>query len=182
VREARLPQRARLLEPPVGDAVQRQLVQQDVLALGQEVLRRADDEVEGIQPRPRAPHVHQPRAVARLFLDPPRDRLQFSARADHEVRPGRLQRAAAAPVDTGERQAAELARDHLRHPRQGMEADGLQFEGPAQRFAEPEHLVVVAGPGAVEEPYAWLVVAAVRAAGMQIEHRGSRPVVMTDRA
>ncbi len=57
--QARAPFLGSLRQPVPVDPVQRQVVVQHVGALGQEILRRGDDEIEAVERRPGPADVHQ---------------------------------------------------------------------------------------------------------------------------
>jgi len=97
---------------------------------------------------PGAPHVDEPHAPIRTLADPARDRLVAATGRDHQVGPGRTERAGALPIHPCQR-ARERPVDQRLPARVG---EALDLEGPAQRLAECQHLGVVAGPMGHQQP------------------------------
>ena len=148
VREPRLPLRGFLGETLVRHPVQGRLVLEDVQRVGQPVLGGGDDQVPAARARPRASHVHELHGPVGTAADPAGDRLVAAPGRDHEVRPGRAERARALAVDA--RQRARERPVHQRLP--GRVDEALDLEGPAERLAERQHLGVVAGPVCHQQP------------------------------
>jgi hypothetical protein len=152
VRQPRLPCRCRFRQPLRAHAMHRRFGVEDVGPLGQGVLRRGDDQIEGVGGRPGSAdmdesHFRRPGDL-RLPLDPARHRLVAPAGRDHELRPGWLQRARPGAVDPEQRDLDEQVAQQLRRPIDHP----LDLERPAQGLGQGQHLAVVARLVAEQQP------------------------------
>src|SRR5512132_2801040 len=122
---------------------------QDVRAHDRRVLRCGDDEVIALPAEEWSSEIDDAwLSRGRSVPNPAGHSFRVSTRAEDEFRPRGCQTAAAVRIHACQRRPAE----DLRRDLEAVELDLLDLVRPAQGVGERERLLVVAGPGADDEP------------------------------